>query len=110
MDKKTPGKPRLSRAELVKIALDPHFVDTLLANPKFVEIVKDRILSPMFLPKWVRPDMYQRITGVTPSQVNSKKRRHVWRFDEHLKLDPDGGLWINWQLIDREWVGNNEDK
>jgi len=55
------------------------------------------------LPKWVRPKMYERVSGITVDSQKHKRVKGIWMEGKHWKKGPDGNLYINWRACDG-WV------
>ena len=64
------------------------------------------------LPKWVRAEKYEQLSGVSIEAIKAKRRDGVWLEDIHWTKAPDGKVMIDWRKCDewaeQEWVPNGK--
>lgn len=72
------------------------------------ERMKENKVEALQFSRYVKPDHFERMTGMCISQVRSKKNRGVWREGIHFRTDPDGMLWIDWNNVDK-WIENENE-
>jgi hypothetical protein len=55
--------------------------------------------------KWVKLKKYCHDTEDASNAVHCKRKRGMWLDSPHLKIGPDGNLWINLLGVEK-WVEN----
>ena len=55
------------------------------------------------LPKWIKAQKYQEMSGVSPDSIQSRKRSGKLIEGVHWILDPCGHMMVNWREMDN-WV------
>lgn len=57
------------------------------------------------LPKWIKPALYEKISGISVDAQTKKRQNGVWLEGIHCKKAPDGNYFINWRECDN-WIEN----
>jgi len=64
------------------------------------------------LPKWVRAEKYEQLSGVSLEAIKTKRRDGVWLDGVHWIKAPDGKIMIDWRKCDNwaeeGWTGNGK--
>ena len=58
---------------------------------------------------WVKLNKYCELSGDTRDAVHAKRRRGIWRDEQHCRIGPDGNLWVNTEEVEK-WITGSENQ